>query len=351
MKARPLFCLGFFLAALASGMSAPDPPALPEYRPGQKISGVLRSWGNPHMASVMKNWEDGFRRYHPDVFFADNLKSTATGIFGLNEWVADLALMGRQAYTYEYYGVYRRSLLLPVEIAVATGSFAAPGKSFALAVFVHRDNPLAQLTLAQLDGIFGAQRDGGWDGLNWRKDSARGPEKNLRTWGQLGLTGEWADKPIHPSGPPGIYPGGQSFFQRRVMGGADTWAEGLMEFEDRKKMMEALGRDPLGIAYTGMCYETPQTKPLALAENDRGPFVAPTKAGVADRTYPLSRTVYIYFSPDTPGGEPANPKVDPKVREFLRYILSRQGQADVSREGDYLPLTAALVGEQLKKLE
>jgi phosphate transport system substrate-binding protein len=69
------------------------------------------------------------------------------------------------------------------------------------------------------------------------------------------------------------------------------------------------------------------------------------------RTYPLSRPVYIYFSPDTPGGEPADPKVDPKVREFLRYILSREGQQDVAREGDYLPLTPKLAREQLKVLE
>ncbi len=348
MKARWLLIpLG---ALLVRSASAQDASMLPAYRPEQKVSGIIRSWGNPHMAALMKNWEAGFRRFQPDVYFADNLKSTAAGIFGLNESAADLALLGRQIYTYEYYGIYRRSLLLPVEIAVATGSFNTPGKSYALAVFVHRDNPLAQMTLAQLDGIFGAQREGGWDGLNWRKEPARGPEKNLRTWGQLGLTGVWADKPIHLYGPPGLYPGGQSFFQRRVMGGADTWAEGLMEFEDRPEMMAALSRDPLGIAYTGLGYATPETKPLALAENSGAPYVAPTKATVADRSYPLSRTVYIYFAPDTPGGEPANPKVDPKVREFLRYILSSEGQADVTREGDYLPLAAALLHMQLKVL-
>ena len=80
-------------------------------------------------------------------------------------------------------------------------------------------------------------------------------------------------------------------------------------------------------------------------------FVTPTRASVALRTYPLSRPVYIYFAPDTPGGEAADPKVDPKVREFLRYILSRQGQQDVVGEGDYLPLTATVLQEQLRRLE
>ena len=349
MSARRLFTLAAAAMISASGASAAD--ALAPYRAEQKISGVLRNWGNPHMAALMKNWEAGFRRHHPEIYFSDNLKSTATAPMGLTEWVADLALMGRQIYTYEYYGVYRRSLLLPVEIAVATGSFDVAGKSAALGVFVHRDNPLARLTLPQLDGIFGAQRDGGWDGMNWRKESARPAAANLRTWGQLGLTGEWAGKPIRPYGPPGIYPGGISFFQRRVLGGGDTWAEGLMEFEDRRQMIEALARDPLGIAYAPMTYASPQVKALALAENSGGPFVAPTRAAVADRTYPLTRTVYIYFAPDTPGGEPADPKVDPKVREFLRYILSRDGQQDVAREGGYLPVTPALARAQLKKLE
>ncbi len=135
------------------------------------------------------------------------------------------------------------------------------------------------------------------------------------------------------------------------MGGADTWAEGLREFADRKAMTEALSKDPYGIAYTGFCYQTAQTKVLALAEKAAGPFVRPTRESVTTRAYPLSRPVYIYFAPDTPGGEPADPKADPKVREFLRYILSRQGQADVAGEGDYLPLTAAVAGEQRKKLD
>ena len=286
-----LLC-GAALAAGAAGIAAaPDQPALPEYQPEQKISGVIRSWGNDHMAGLLKNWETGFKKFHPDVAFADFLKGTASATYGFVENVAELGLMGRQIYTFEYYGVYRRSLLLPVEIEVATGSFDVPHKSFALTVFVHRDNPLAQLTLAQLDGIFGAERTGGWQGMVWAKEAARGPEKNLRTWGQLGLTGAWADQPIQLYGPPSLHAGGIGFFQSRVMGGSDIWAEGLMEFEDRAAMIAALSKDPFGIAYTGACYATPQVKALALAEKPGGPFVAPTKASVASRAYPLSRPV------------------------------------------------------------
>jgi phosphate transport system substrate-binding protein len=348
---RTLWRIVFALGCVLARATAEDLSALPEYHPEQKVSGVIRSWGSPHMGGMLRQWEAGFKKFHPEVAFADFLKGTASATYGFAENVAELGLMGRQIYTFEYYGVYRRSLMLPVEIEVATGSVDVPHKSFALAVFVHRDNPLTRLTLAQLDGIFGAQRTGGWQGMDWAKSAARGPEGNLRTWGQLGLGGEWADKPIQCYGPPGQHPGGIGFFQRRVMGGSDVWNENLAEFADRQAMIDALSRDRYGIAYTGLCYATPQVKALALAEKDGGPFVALTRENVASRAYPLSRPVYIYLAPDTPGGEPANPPVDPKVREFLRYILSRQGQQDVARAGDYLPLTAAVARAQLLKLD
>ena len=331
--------------------SAQDISSLPEYRPGQQVSGLLRSWGSDQMGTLLNYWEEGFRKYQPNIVFSDSLKGTASAQFGLHESVADLAVMTRKIYPYEFYGVYRRSLMYPVEVAVATGSYDVPRKSFALVVFVNKNNPLSKLTLKQLDGIYGAHRTGGWQDLKWHKEVARGSDGDLRTWGQLGLTGEWTNKPIHVYGPPGINPGGISFFQTAVFGGADTWNEALQEFDDRKKMIEALGKDLYGIAYTGMCYRAADVKPLALADKLGGPYVQPSRSTVADRTYPLARLAYIYFAPDRPNGEPADPKIDPKVREFLGYVLSRQGQRDVIHEGDYLPLTSELLRQQLRTVQ
>ena len=339
------------LALLSQIAICRNPVFLPNYRPEKKVSGVIRSWGSNHMETMMKYWEEGFRKYQPDVWFEDKLKGTASAQFGLHLNVADLALSGRQIFPYEYYGIYRRSQLYTIEIAVATGSYNVLSKSTAIGVFVNKNNPISKLTLKQLDGIYGDQRNGGWQVMDWNTDVARTDKENIRTWGQLGLTGEWANKRINVYGPPGLYPGGVSFFQNRVMGGGDTWNESLQEFDDRKQMMEALGRDPYGIAYAAMTHITAQVKPVALAEKPGGPYVEPTRKTVADRTYPLTRFAYIYFAPDQPNGDPADPKVDPKVKEFLRYILSRQGQQDVMREGDYLPLTFAVVREQLSKLE
>src|SRR5882757_10155116 len=128
-------------ALLAVALPAAETSSLPEYRPSATISGVIRTWGNPHMGRMLERWEAGFQRYHPRVYFSDNLKSSAMAIAGLSEWTADLALMGRQIYTFEYYGVYRRSLMLPVEIEVATGSADQLGKSCGVGALAHPDNP------------------------------------------------------------------------------------------------------------------------------------------------------------------------------------------------------------------
>ncbi|TMA93087.1 MAG: hypothetical protein E6J65_12615 [Deltaproteobacteria bacterium] len=323
--------------------------ALPDYQPVGRVSGTIRSSGNDQMALLLQRWEKGFRRFHPEVGFESWLKGTASGIYGLEMRTADLALMGRAMNPFEYYGTYERSWVFPVQVEVATGSFATPNKSPAYAVFVHRDNPVGRLTLQQLDGIFGAQRGGGWNGLSWDQSAARGPEQDIRTWGQLGATGAWADKTIHVFGPPLEGAGAMTYFQSRVMHGADLWNEDLREYADPARMIADLSNDPYGIAYSSLDSAAAGVKALPLAETAAGPYVRLTRETVADRSYPLSRPVYAVFTIDNEKSELAG--VDPKLREFLRYVLSKQGQAEVVREGSYLPLTAAAAAEQMKKLD
>ncbi|MDB5906432.1 MAG: phosphate transporter substrate-binding protein [Massilia sp.] len=335
-----------------------DLNGLPEYKPEGKMSGTIRQWGSNYIADSMlgKYLEDGFRKYHPQVKFEDKLKSTFIAMAGLYTHQADLAPMGRKP-TWDELQAYQRVFdTLPLEIAMATGSYNVAGWTFALNAFVHKDNPIGKLTLAQLDGIFGAQRDGGWVDNRWDPGAARGPEKNIRTWGQLGLTGEWADKPIH------VYAYNLNYhfprdFAENVMGGGYRWNEQLKEFSNQalpdgsalisagKLLVGEVSKDPYGITYTGILYRTPGVKPLALATSAAGPYVSATLETVQDRSYPLSRLVYYYLN-RAPGK-----KVDPLQREFLRYVLSREGQEAVQRDGKYLPLTAELVREQLKKLD
>lgn len=325
---------------------------LPQYQPEQKIADcdTIRSWGSVDMAGMMKSWEAGFRKYQSAVRFADTLKGTETAQAALYTNVADLGLMDREILSLERHVLLRRTHHLPLELTVATGSFDVARKSPALAVFVNKDNPLSRLTLKELDGIFGDQRTGAWDDkYRWHPELARSAAENVRTWGQLGLTGEWKDQPIHVYGYPitiySPFPGPMIFFRDVAFNGGDIWNSALLEFDQGDQITAALSQDRYGIAYTSLAYRTAQIKPLALANAAGTTYVDLTKDNVTTRKYPLTRSVFIYIDRD-----PDKP-VDPKVKEFLRYILSSQGQQDVARDGGYLPLTAEVVNEQLKKLE
>jgi phosphate transport system substrate-binding protein len=325
---------------------------LPAYQPEHPVAGIIRSWGSEEMGGMLMAWEQGFRRLQPDVAFADTLKGSETAQAGLYTGVADLALMGREYYGTEWYPLFRRKAHFPTAIEVATGSYNVTAKSFALAVLVNKSNPLTRLSLAQLDGIFGEMRTGAWDDkIQWHTDRARSASEDLRTWGQLGLMGDWATKPIHVHGfpatiysPAGSAPGAVYFFQQAAMHGSDKWNSELQEHEDPHEISAAVASDPYAIGYTCLGTKLEGTKAVALASAADGKAVELTPAEVASRRYPLARAVYIYI--DRNPGEP----VDPKVKEFLRYVLSREGQQAVSSDGQYLPLTGENAAAQLKKI-
>ena len=346
-----IFSLAAALLATAATLPAQDLSGLPDYQPQQAVTGLLRSRGNDQMAAVLKRWEQGFQKHHPGVTFEDTLKGSGSAMYGIEMRTADMALMGRPVNPFERYGTYERGWVYAIEIEVATGAAATPHKSPATAIFVHKDNPLGELTMKQLDGIFGDARTGGWIALSWNDKAKRGVEGNIRTWGQLGVKGALADQPIHVYGLPNRGAGEVSYFEGRVFGGARIWNEALREYPDPAKMMADVSKDPLGIAYAALGYGTPEVKALALAEADAGPYVNITQATVTARSYPLSRSVYIYYTIDTPKAEISETHGDPRVKEFLRYILSKEGQRDVIAEGSYLPLTATVVREQLKKMD
>jgi phosphate transport system substrate-binding protein len=343
----------FALAAACAGAEPAE--KLPSYRPEGKISGVIRTFGVSLMG-MMKIWEEGFQRYHPDIRF-ENGFTNASAMAGLFTGVADIGASGREPVLTEYFSFYETFHYQPVEIPVATGAFDVKGGSYGLVVFVHQDNPITQLTLKQLDGIFGSERTGGYDGFVWKPDAARGAQENIRTWGQLGLRGEWADRPIQTYGY--ALTGMSVVFQQKVFGGGEKWNPNYREYietgtkqvgDERltaRQMLKELSADKSGIAWTGAWQAKgfADLKPVALAARDGGPFVMPTKESFADRTYPLVRSVYLFIN--RPPGKP----IDPKVAEFIRYVLSREGQAAVTKQGIYFSLPASLVREQLKKLD
>jgi phosphate transport system substrate-binding protein len=280
----------------------------------------------------------------------------------LEQSAADVAVLGRELELNEYLGFYETCGFNPTEITVASGTLDVPGASWAPVIFVNRTNPIGQLTLGQLDGIFGAQRSGAYRGFRWSPELARSAAQNLRTWGQVGLTGQWADQPIHTYG---YATGGMAhFFEAKVFSGGTKWNENYHEYiENGTKIMAAgaesggilsmlatLEHDPLGIGWAGFPQwkQVPQVsgiKVVALALKAGGPFVYPTKTTLADRSYPLTRSIYLVLAKE-PGGT-----LSPKVKDFVRYVLSAEGQAAVREQGVYFALPAALAAQEAGKLE
>jgi ABC-type phosphate transport system substrate-binding protein len=332
-----------------------DVSNLPLYAPQHHVSGTLRIWGSSFIkGELAKAWEDGFHKFQPGVKIEYNLRTAANGVPGLYAGVADIAadrpIMFDELLTYQR--VLHRS---PIEIPMVTGTFDEPGASNPQAIFVNTKNPISKISLQQLEGVFGAQRTGAYIGTQWRPELSRGPEGNIRTWGQLGLTGDWANKPIHTYGV-NLQVNPRLLLEERVFNGGDKWNEDLREYANfydpngvyvlaPQTMMKDLSGDPYGITYTGMEYKTPQTKPLALAQTNAGPFFDLTIENVQKRSYPLYMEEVWYI--DRVPGEP----LDPRVQEYMRYVLSRQGQQDVVNGRHFIPLTREVVEEQLKKLQ
>src|SRR6516164_7923198 len=328
---------------------------LPHYVPGRQLSGWIRLHGSNYLVDgkLGEYWQHGFAKYQPKLRISFYLPTAASAFAALYYNQADL-VMGHRPSFYDLLAYQRIMGFNPVEVTAVTGSYDVPGWENSTVILVNKDNPLKGVTMEQLDGVFGAARDGGWSGTNFRPDWARGPEKNIRTWGQLGLTGEWADKPINVYGFNLRYNTATDFADK-VLKASDKWNENIHAYAhivqpngkryiQADQITDALARDKYGIAFNRYRGERPSIRRLPVAASDGGPFVEHTLETVQNRTYPLYQEAYFYTTVK-PGTA-----MDPNVKEFLRYVLSQEGQSEVMRDGKYLPLTAGVVREQLKKL-
>jgi len=333
---------------------------LPKYEPQQKVSGTIRMWGSNYFSDspLADWWAAEFQKHHPDVKFDFHLKTTLHAIPGLIMGVSDIGPMGRQITFQELLSFQREMNRMPTGIVGVTGSYNVSGWNPPVGVYLHKDNPLTRLSLEQLDGIFGAERSAVWKELTWDKSGARGPEKNIRTWGQLGLKGEWANKPIRVLGYNLQFNFPQEIESRAFGGVSKKWNEKLEEYDNMVQpdgsfklagqlMLEDLAKDKYAIAYVagGEAWVTPAVKTVALSVKNGGPAYDLTIDNVRERTYPMYADVFFWINRDPKG------PVDPKVREFLRFMLSRDGQELVMKDDKYLPLTAKMVAEGRARLD
>ena len=334
-----------------------DLSGLPDYVPESKPTGTLRICGNNYIGDSPLGgwWKEAFEKYQPGIKIEYNLQTAADAIPCVYLGQADIGITHEPSF-YDYLSYLRLKGHMPTGVVVLTGSYDVVGWQNNMVIVVNKDNPIDKVSMDQLDGIFGSQRAGGWVRTAWHRDFARGPEKNLRTWGQLGIGGDWANRPIDTYGYSLRYATALEFSDK-VLHSSDKWNEDLMVFgnyekPDGKTYLEADQiidhvRDDLnGIAYVRYHPNFPKdVKILDVGVTEAGPFVHYSMDTLQDHSYPLWGGQSFWF--DVAPGK----RVDPKIREFVRFVLSKQGQELLQKDGKYLPLNAETVQEGLKKLQ
>jgi phosphate transport system substrate-binding protein len=317
-------------AGRASGRKLPTPEvlqpmldsSLQPYRPqaDRKLTAKFKAASSDVLPGLAAKWIEAFHTYYPGVEI--EVAPPYAGSLGAQELVKgnlDLVFVSRELRPDDITGFRAAFHYDPLSVPICGGTYRHFGFLDAIGVFVHKDNPLEKLTFAQLDGMLSSTHHRG--------------SPALTKWGDLGLTGEWADKPIHAYG---VQPwnGFEEFVRQRVLsvpGKRGEWRDGITFDKVVFPLAGRVAADRYGIGYAGLAYVDAPVKLLALSP-EGGEAFPPTYENVAAAAYPLSRLVFLNFNRD-----PAKP-VNSALKEFLRFVLSREGQKIVLDQAIYLPL-------------
>lgn len=322
MKRTSGFILVWSLALLATGAGtdsrADTAPTLQPYRQVAGISGNLSGIGSDTMAGLMLLWSQEFSRLYPNVNIQLQAAGSSAAPVALIEGTASLAPMSRPMPEQEQLAFGQRYGYPPTAITVAMD---------ALAVFVHRDNPIPGLSLTQLDAIFSATR-------------RCGSTSRITRWQQLGVGGQLGPQPLLLYGRNTVS-GTYSFFRERALCQGDFHSQ-VNEQPGSASVIQSVATARNAIGYSSLAYSSTSVRVLPLSRQGRD-YVLPTPAALAEGRYPLTRPLYIYIN------QPPEQPLSPLIREFLRFVLSREGQEIVRREG-YTPLPPHRIVRQLRKL-
>ncbi len=304
-----------FLAGTSSAQVMLD-PALPKYQPVPGISGKLKSVGSDTMNNLMTLWAEGFRSFYPNVQIEIEGKGSSTAPPALISGTAQFGPMSREMKPSEIDAFERRLGYKPTGLPTAVDL---------LAVYVHKDNPLRGLTLQQVDAIFSKTRRGGYP-------------RDIRFWGELGLSGRWANQAISLYGRNSAS-GTYGFFKEHALFGGD-YKDEVKEQPGSSSVVQGVASDLYSIGYSGIGYRTADVRPLALAADANSPMIECTAEHAYTGDYPLARILYVYvnYKPVT--------QLEPLRREFIRYVFSAQGQEQVIKDG-YYPVTWEIAKEAL----
>lgn len=319
MKMNRLMAALTFVAAgigAANAVAGVD-PALPTYEKTSGVSGNLSSVGSDSLANLMTLWAEDFKRAYPNVNIQIQAAGSSTAPPALTEGTANLGPMSRPMKDNEIQAFEEKYGYKPTAVPVAID---------ALAVFVHKDNPIKSLDIEQVDAIFSSTR-------------LCGGEKDIKTWGDLGLTGEWANKPIQLFGRNSVS-GTYGYFKEEALCKGDYKAN-VNEQPGSASVVQSISSTLNSIGYSGIGYKTSSVRAVPLSKGGEA-FEANEENALAGK-FPLARFFYIYVNK-----EPNKP-LSPIDAEFLKLVLSKQGQEIVVKDG-YIPLPKKVVDKTLKDL-
>jgi phosphate transport system substrate-binding protein len=309
---------GLLLGSMAAGDAGVD-PGLPDYKPVEGVSGTIKSIGSDTMNNLMALWGEGFQKMYPNVQIEVEGKGSSTAPPALIAGTAHFGPMSRAMKSAEIDEFEKKFGYKPTGLKTSVD---------ALAVFVHKDNPIASLSFPQVDAIFSKTRK-------------LGAKADARTWGDLGLTGEWASKPISLYGRNSAS-GTYGYFKEHALGKGD-YKDGVKEQPGTSSVVTGVASDKFAIGYGGIGYITADVRAVALSKDGKSPAIEATPENSYAGKYPMARFLYVYVN-YKPGSE-----LDPLRREFIRYIFSQQGQEVVIKDG-YYPVKAQTAIDALKSV-
>jgi phosphate transport system substrate-binding protein len=311
-------CTLFAGVAMAQAVKVDE--AIQPYTKSSGVSGSLSSVGSDTLNNLMTLWAEGFRKQYPNVKIQIEGKGSSTAPPALIEGTAQLGPMSRKMKSSELDKFEAEFGYKPTGIRLAVD---------ALAVYVHRDNPLEKLTLTEVDAIFSRNR-------------SCGAADAIDQWGQAGLDGRWSSMPISLYGRNSAS-GTYGYFKKHALCKGD-YRDSVKEQPGSASVVQGITEDLGGIGYSGIGYKTSGVKALALAKKAGEPYYGTGVADVMSGKYPLARFLYVYVNKKP--GQPLNPM----IREFLKYAMSREGQEVVVKDG-YLPIPAKIVEQEIDKLQ
>jgi phosphate transport system substrate-binding protein len=295
-------------------------PALTPYKSVSGVSGSISSIGSDTLNNLMTLWAETFGKFYPNAKIQIEGKGSSTAPPALISGTAQLGPMSREMKGSEMDAFEKKYGYKPTAIRTSVD---------ALAVFVNKDNPIKCLTIAKVDAVFSKSRRHGY------KD-------DVKTWGQLGLTGEWAGKPISLYGRNSAS-GTYGFFKEHTLKNGD-YKDEVKEQPGSASVVQGVTVDRFAVGYSGIGYATAGVRAVPLAEKEGAKCYEADPDNAYSGSYPLSRFLFVYVN-KAPGKG-----LDPLTREFVRLILSREGQGVVIKDG-YFPITAGIAKEELNKVQ